>query len=151
MDARHELGLHLVAEVMTTPVVTIEQNEKLTRADDYMRDGRIRHLLVVDDDGSLTGVVSQRDLFHGGLWRALGYGTHARQQALDALLVKDAMRSELWSTTPSTTLRDAACLMRRKRVGCLPVLEADQIAGILTEGDFVALACPGSIPPSSRG
>jgi hypothetical protein len=38
-----------------------------------------------------ANVVSQRDLFRGGLLRALGYGSHAQQRALEQLLVKEAM------------------------------------------------------------
>jgi hypothetical protein len=45
---------------------------------------------------------SQRDLFLGGLVRALGYGSHAREQALDTVFVKEAMRSEVLTTTPDT-------------------------------------------------
>ena len=61
----------LVRDVMTKDVATLGRNEKLTVADDVMRLGRIRHLPVIDEDGALAGIVSQRDLFHSGLLRAL--------------------------------------------------------------------------------
>jgi CBS-domain-containing membrane protein len=62
---------------MTREVTTLKRNEKLTLADDLMKLGRIRHLPVVDDKAEqLVGIVSQRDLFHGALVRALGYGQH---------------------------------------------------------------------------
>ena len=83
--------------------------------------------------------MSQRDLFHSGLLKALGYGTHAKQKALDELFVKEAMHSDLTTTTPSTPLRDAARTMIDKKIGCLPVLEAGRVVGILTEGDFARL------------
>src|SRR5688572_29112412 len=107
----------LVRDLMTTKVVTLGRNEKLTNADDVMRVGRIRHLPVVNEDGSLAGIVSQRDLFHGGLLRALGYGTHARERALETLVVKEAMRSEVVTTTPETLLADAAKLMIEHQIG----------------------------------
>ena len=127
-----------VADVMTTDLVTLNMNETLSTADDIMRLGRIRHLLVVDDDGALAGIVSQRDLFHSGLLKALGYGTHAKQRALDTLAVKEAMH-EATTTTPDTPLREAARLMSEKKIGCLPVVENGKLVGILTEGDFTLL------------
>ena len=128
-----------VRDVMTSKVMTLERNENLRTADDVMRLGRIRHLPIVDADGSLAGIVSQRDLFHSGLVRALGFGSHAREQALDALVVKEAMKTEVLTTTPDTLLTEAAKVMLERKVGCLVVLDAKKIAGILTESDFVRL------------
>jgi CBS domain-containing protein len=136
-----------VADVMTTDLVTLHANDALATADDVMRLGRIRHLLVLDGDDMLVGVVSQRDLFHSGLLKALGYGTHAKQRALETLAVKEAMHTELTTTTPATPLREAARLMTQKKVGCLPVLDSDKLVGILTEGDFVLLVA-GDKPPA---
>lgn len=128
-----------VRDVMTTELLTVEQNQKLGAADELMSSGGVRHVLAVDEEGLLQGVVSQRSLFHGGLLKALGYGTRAKQQALDSLRVKDAMTADLVTTTPVTLLRDAARVMAQRKIGCLPVLEAGRLVGILTEGDFVLL------------
>jgi CBS domain-containing protein len=129
-----------VRDLMTQDVLRVERNQKLSTADDIMRLGRVRHVLVVDEEGALQGVVSQRDLFHGGLLRALGYGTRAKEQALDSLLVKEAMKSDPITTTPDASLQSAASLMAQHKIGCLPVLEAGRVVGILTEGDFVLMA-----------
>lgn len=128
-----------VRDVMTRDVVTLERNEKLVVADDVMRLGRVRHLPIVDSSGALAGIVSQRDLFHSGLVKALGYGTHAQRQTLDLLVVKEAMKTDVVTTTPDTPLSDAAKLMFERKIGCLVVLEAEKIVGILTESDFVKL------------
>jgi CBS domain-containing membrane protein len=133
----------LVRDVMTSDVVTLGRNEKLVVADDVMRLGRIRHLPIVDDDGRLAGIVSQRDLFHSGLMKALGYGSHAQQNVLDMLAVKEAMRDDVVTTAPTTPLVDAAKLMIERKIGCLVVVDGDKIAGILTEGDFVKLVAEG--------
>jgi CBS domain-containing protein len=125
---------------MTPSVVTMERNESLRTVDDVMKLGRIRHLPIVDDDGALVGVVSQRDLFLSGLLRALGFGSRAREQALDTLVVKEAMKTDVVTTTPDAPLAQAAKLMFERKIGCLVVLEGDTIAGILTESDFVRLA-----------
>ncbi len=130
----------LVRDAMTRDVVTLDRNDKLLVADDLMRLGRIRHLPVVNEDGELAGIVSQRDLFHSGLIKALGYGTHAQRQALDMVVVKEAMRNQVLTTTPETPLREAAQVMLERKIGCLVVLDGGRIAGILTESDFVKMA-----------
>lgn len=128
-----------VRDLMTREVLTLERNDKLSVADDVMRLGRVRHLPIVDADGALAGIVSQRDLFHSGLIKALGYGTRAQRQSLDALVAKEAMKTEVVTTAPDVSLKDAAKVMLEKKIGCLVVLEAGKIVGILTESDFVKL------------
>lgn len=129
----------LVRDLMTRDVATLGRNDKLSVADDVMRLGRIRHLPIVDEDGALAGIVSQRDLFHSGLLRALGYGQHAKQQALDLLVLKEAMKTDVVTVTPDTPLVAAAKMMLERKIGCLVVVEAKRIVGILTESDFVKL------------
>jgi len=127
----------LVRDLMTPDVVTVERNEKLQIADDVMRLGRIRHLPVVDGEGALAGIVSQRDLFHSGLVKALGYGTHAQRGALDMVVVKEAMKTDVQTIRPDAPLVEAAKLMLEKKIGCLVVLDGQKLVGILTEADFV--------------
>jgi len=52
---------------MTPKVKTLQRNEMLSLAEQLMSLERIRHLPVLDEDGQLAGIVSQRDLFHSGL------------------------------------------------------------------------------------
>lgn len=127
-----------VRDLMTPEVTTLGRNEKLSLAEQLMNLGRIRHLPVLDEDGQLTGIVSQRDLFHSGLLRALGHGRHASARARDMLPVKEVMSTEVITTQPDASLQEAALVMFEKKVGCLPVVENGRLVGILTEGDFVA-------------
>ena len=129
----------LVRDCMTKDVVTLEPNDALVTAEDVMRLGRIRHMPVVEDD-ELVGIVSQRDLFHSALVKALGFGTHATQKARETLLVKEAMTTTVTTITAETPLADAARLMLDQKIGCLPVVEGKKLVGILTEADFVKLA-----------
>jgi CBS domain-containing membrane protein len=129
-----------VRDVMTADPTTLKRNDKLTLADDIMRLGRVRHLPVVDDDDqTLVGIVTQRDLFRDALAQALGYGRHAQRKILDTLSVKDVMNTSVITTTPDTSLVEAARILTERKIGCLPVVDAGRLVGILTEGDFVAL------------
>lgn len=128
---------HTVRELMSTEVTTLERNEKLSLADSIMSIGRIRHMPVLDEDGKLVGLLSQRDLFHSALVKALGYGTVAKQKMLEGLLVKEVMTNDPVTVSPDTDVAAAASIMAEKKFGCLPVVEGDDLVGILTEGDFV--------------
>lgn len=129
-----------VGDRMTREVVTIGRNETLLAADRLMMQHGIRHLVVLDDDGVVTGVLSRHDVFRGALARALGYGSTAQDKLLDALLVKDAMSSEPITASADLDLADAARKMIDRHVGCLPVVSGSRLEGILTEGDFVRMA-----------
>jgi CBS domain-containing membrane protein len=133
-----------VREVMTADPTTLKRNDKLSLADDIMRLGRVRHLPVLDDDDqTLVGIVTQRDLFRDALAQALGYGKHAQRKLLDSLAVKDVMTTEVVTIRADASLVYAARLLTERKIGCLPVVENGRLVGILTEGDFVALIARG--------
>ena len=128
-----------VRDVMTQEVTTLKRNDQLSLANDIMQLGRVRHLPVLEDDGRLAGILSQRDLFRGALAHALGYGQHAQRKMLDSLVVKEVMNSDVITTGPDTPLAEAARVLLERKIGCLPVVEGGQLVGILTEADFVAI------------
>jgi len=133
-----------VRDVMTADPTTLKRNDKLTLADDIMRLGRVRHLPVLDDDDqTLVGIVTQRDLFRDALAQALGYGKHAQRKLLDSLAVKDVMTTEVVTIRADASLVYAARVLTDRKIGCLPVVENGRLVGILTEGDFVALIARG--------
>lgn len=128
----------LVRDLMTTEVATLHRNDELSLADRIMNLGRIRHMPVLDEDGDVCGILSQRDLFRSALMRALGHGSVAEDRVLQTLAVKQAMITEVVTASPEMPLAEAARLMTEKRIGCLPVVDSSSLIGILTETDFVA-------------
>ena len=132
-----------VKDVMSREVRTVARNDQLGVADKLMKDERIRHLPVIDESGDVCAVVSQRDLFRGALLRALGYGSRAEETMLRQVVVKEAMSVELVTTTPDTSVAEAARVMIERGIGCLPVLDAGKLVGIVTETDFVRLVAQG--------
>jgi CBS domain-containing membrane protein len=128
---------------MQREVRTLGRNDRLGIADKVMKDERIRHLPVIDEDGLVCAVVSQRDLFRGALLRSLGYGSSAEDRLLNQIMVKEAMSNNLYTTTPDTPIEDAARLMLDHKVGCLPVIKDEKLVGILTESDLVRFVANG--------
>lgn len=127
-----------VQQIMITDPATLGRNDTLDLADDIMNLGRIRHLPVLDD-GRVVGVVSQRDLFRSALAHALGYGHKAQKGLLRTLLVKEVMSEPALTIPPETPVREAARLMIERRIGCLPVVQGDELLGIITETDLLRL------------
>ena len=127
-----------VADLMTRAVHTVGPNEPVAAAKKVMDEGGFRHLVVVGEDGAIEGVLSQRDVFFGPLAWSIGQGITAYEKLLSASRVKDVMRADVVTIDATTALTDAAALLREKKIGCLPVTEGDRLAGLITEGDFVA-------------
>ena len=132
-----------VRDVMSREVHTVKRNDELAIADALMKQERVRHLPVLDEDGEVCAVVSQRDLFRGALLRALGYGSRAEELMLKQVSVKEAMSAEIQTTAPDTPIADAARVMIERKIGCLPVIENGKLVGIVTETDFVRLVAEG--------
>jgi CBS domain-containing membrane protein len=134
-----------VADVMTREVRTIDKNDSLANASRLMDSGGFRHLVVVDGENAIEGVLSARDLFHGPLAWSLGQGRTAHEKLLEATRVKDAMHEDVETVEGSEPLRDAAARMLRRKIGCLPVVEGERLTGLLTEGDFLMLVAGESV------
>jgi CBS domain-containing protein len=136
-----KIAEHLqVTDVMTCDTKTMRRNDKLSIADDLMKVGKFRHVVVIDDDSDdIVGIISHRDIFYSALAWSTGQGEAAHQKSLNTIPVKDVMNTEVITVAPETALADASQLMREKKIGCLPVVENRILVGILTEGDLLAI------------
>lgn len=134
-----------VKEIMTRDPITIDPEAPLETAVDVMRTKQVRHLPVVDAEGQLVGLITDRDLRQATVAPALAEHlslTDQRRlrgivQALEGLRVKDAMTWVVVTTHPEATTAHAASLMIERRVGSLPVVKNGKLMGILTERDLL--------------
>ena len=138
---RIRVGLK-VADVMTSDVKTVRRNDPLSAAEALMDGGRFRHVVVLDEQGMLAGVISHRDMFYSRLTQSMGQGRYAHEKALAALTVKHVMQTDVTTVDPETTLEEAAELMMARKIGCLPVLDGDELVGLLTASDFLSILAP---------
>ena len=121
------------AEIMSSPVETIEPSSTIELAHSIFIEKRFRHLLI-QSGGQLRGVISDRDIL-----RMLNGSPQAP--------VCYFMREAVLTAKPHTTIRDLARVMFHERIGALPILEADhELAGIVTRSDILrALVNRGSV------
>jgi CBS domain-containing protein len=128
-----------VGQVMTRDVRTLGENDELAMAEELMKVGRFRHVVVLDEQGKVSGVVSHRDIFFSTIAWCTGLGQFAHDKALHTFAVKQVMHNSPQTITPDADLADAAVLMMEHKIGCLPVIEGEALVGVLTEGDFLSL------------
>jgi acetoin utilization protein AcuB len=120
-------------------VVTVTKEDKLVTARTRMTLHRIRHLPVVDSDGRLIGIVSDRDLRSACPWsQEESTGTEEAPREFSKLKVADIMTPEPHTITPNATLQDVLALFRETRVGALPLVDQHRrLVGIVSETDLL--------------
>lgn len=121
---------------MTQNPATLERNETLDLSETIMNLGRIRHMPVVED-GKVVGVLSQRDLFRSALIAALGFGRKTTSTLIKTIRVKEVMSQNVITIAPDVSVKEAARVMIEKKIGCLPVVESDELVGLITETDIL--------------
>ncbi|MBI2998067.1 MAG: CBS domain-containing protein [Deltaproteobacteria bacterium] len=125
-----------VRDIMMKGPVTLEANDVLDLADDVMNLGRIRHIPIVEGE-RVVGVVSQRDLFYSALVKALGFKQREQKDLMRTLRVREVMSKPVITIPPDATAKEAARLMAEKKIGCLPVVEGEELVGLVTETDIL--------------
>jgi CBS domain-containing protein len=129
-----------VERIMQREFASVRSDERLDFVDDVMSLGRVRHMPVVDD-GKLVGVVSQRDLLAASLSKVLDFDGKERRSFLRSIDVGEVMAGRPITVAPGATLADAAALLLRHRIGCLPVVgPGGRAVGLLTETDLLRAA-----------
>ncbi len=123
-----------VWQLMAGDGVTLDARGMLDIADDLMRLKRIRHLPVLED-GSLVGLVTQRDLFLAGVSSVLNFRRQSEKEWLGGIRVREVMTTNLVTVAPETDIEDAVALMIEHKIGCLPVVAAGKLVGLLSETD----------------
>lgn len=127
----------LVSDLMTDKVYSIHQDEDLERLHELMNDIHIRHVPVVDDDGIVQGLVSQRDLLRSVLYAQEDVPQNDLRQILKGMKVSEIMVKGIETVDPEQAIEEAGAIMFDNKLGCLPVVDNDKLIGILTEADFV--------------
>lgn len=122
-----------IEQFMTTDLITTHADEAVELVANLMQWKRIRHVPVEDNAHCLIGVVSQSSLVKLLAERATELGK-------GPIPVREVMSTEIVTVTPETRTLEAIQLMRRHRVGCLPVLKDGRLVGIVTEYDFLLIA-----------
>jgi acetoin utilization protein AcuB len=125
----------LVRSRMTADVITVSPSTTIAQALTLTRKHRIRHLPVIDE-GKLAGVVTDRDLRLAmpPIWAD---ENDELRRALNEKTVGEVMVKDVKTTSADTPIENAARVIYEHRIGCLPVMDGDELIGILTETDVL--------------
>jgi CBS domain-containing protein len=128
-----------VAEIMTRKPHALTPEDTLLDARKMMAEHHIRHVPIVSPDGYPVGIVSQRDVLgaaDSNLFRDQA-GADAKELYVS---LSSVMTSPVQTVEEDASLRGAAMLMQKQRMGALPVVKDNQLVGIITDSDFVSIA-----------
>lgn len=121
-----------VEQFMATDLFTVRPEDVIDLAANLMHWKHVRHVPVEDNEGKLVGIVSHRDLLK---LFALG-----RTSGKSEIIVRDVMKPNPITVTPETPTIDALLLMREKNIGCLPIIRAERLVGLITAYDFLTVS-----------
>jgi CBS domain-containing protein len=124
VDILFDDGMY-VKHLMSRKISTIEPRADVQQVRDRMQNERIRHLLVCEKNGRLIGVISDRDLHN-----------------VQAKTAEDMMTANPITVEPNSLVSPAVTLLINRRISCLPVVDGEQLVGLLTTTDLLmALQC----------
>jgi acetoin utilization protein AcuB len=129
-----------VRDIMSSPVYTILETESALVASERMRERHLQHLVVIDERGRVTGVLSDRDLRAAQPSKLLIKDEAMRGKALGVIRVKDLMAADPHVARKNDPVEDILGDMLERRIGCIPVVSSDgDPVGIVTGGDVIQL------------
>jgi CBS domain-containing protein len=111
---------------MTREVVTAAPRDSIGNARELLQQHRINQLPIIEG-GVLVGIATDRDL------RTKEYVP----QSAHEILLEAVMSRHVLTMGPLDTVIDAAALLRRRRIGSLPIVDGGRLAGILTRSDIL--------------
>lgn len=140
-----------VADWMTDTVLAVETFDSIGIARQLMSKHRINQLPVLDND-ALVGIVTDRDLRDAYPTSMMIDRGEEIDRFADSVTVEEVMTHNIFTVGPETPLNQAVSLLRRHRIGSLPVIQNKKLVGIITRSDILDFVLSGSgIKPPIKG
>lgn len=120
-----------VAEILKqkdTGVVSVRPSETIATFTHRLRMARIGAMVVLAEDGSIAGIISERDVVHG----LAEHGARCLE-----LTVADLMTRRVHACAPGDNIARIARTMTENRIRHLPVTEGAKVVGVISIGDVV--------------
>ena len=121
-----------IEQYMTTEVFTVQPEDPIDLAASIMDWERVRHIPVEDEQNRLVGLVSYRAIFSFFIRQG---GAQRKVEPVRRIMKPDPI-----TVTPETLTVEAIAIMRREKIGCLPVVQDGRLVGIVTYRDFMGIA-----------
>jgi len=125
----------LVRDWMTSPVVSVESDTPITTAHQIMKKSKIRRLVVLDKNENLDGIVTIGDVREASPSGATTLSIWELNYLWSQLTVGKVMSQRVWSVGPDEPVINAAKIMLDSKISGVPVVEDDEVIGVITESD----------------
>lgn len=126
-----------VKDFMTRKVVYISPDTTIAHAADLMREQDLHRLPVIEND-KLVGLVTEGTIAEASPSKATSLSIYEMNYLLNKTKVKDVMIKDVITVSAYASLEDATYLMYKNKVGILPVVDNDQLYGVITDRDIFA-------------
>ena len=133
----------LVRDWMTPDPITVSPDTLLTEVFHLMKDRSIRRLPVVKE-GKLVGIVTWGDVRKASASDVPSLSRFEANELLDRVKVKRIMARDLITISPQVPVTTAAEIMLEHKIGGLPVMENDQLVGLITGSDIFRMLTAGT-------
>jgi acetoin utilization protein AcuB len=125
-----------VSDWMTESVLAVETFDSIAIARRLMAKHRINQLPVMDND-HLVGIVTDRDIRDAYPTSLMIDRAEEIDKFADRVTVEAVMTHDVFIVRPDTPLMTAVALLRRHRIGSLPVMQDKNLVGIITRSDIL--------------
>ena len=126
----------LVKDRMTCDPVVITTDTSLKEALEIVRSKPFRHLPVLDENGKLVGIVTEKSLVYASPTSTTALSVFEVDYILSRTKVGQIIQGSVISVGPDWPIEEAARVMVDRRIGCLPVVEDDKLIGIISDTDI---------------
>jgi acetoin utilization protein AcuB len=139
---KHKVKQIRVADWMTESVLAVETFDSIGIARRLMAKHRVNQLPVLDND-VLVGIVTDRDLRDAYPTSMMINRGKEIDRFADTVTVEEIMSHDVFIVRPETPLKQAVGLLRRHRIGSLPVVKDKRLVGIITRSDILDFVLSG--------
>ncbi len=126
----------LVKDRMTSDPVVITTDTSLKEALEIVRSKPFRHLPVLDENGKLVGIVTEKSLVYASPTSTTALSVFEVDYILSRTKVGQIIQGSVVTVGPDWPVEEAARVMVDRRIGCLPVVEDDKLVGIISDTDI---------------
>jgi acetoin utilization protein AcuB len=132
-----------VSDWMTESVLAVETFDSIAVARQLMAKHRVNQLPVLDDD-NLVGIVTDRDIRDAYPTSLMIDRAEEIDKFAEKVTVETVMTHDVFIVAPNTPLMTAVALLRRHRIGSLPVMKNKDLVGIITRSDILDFVLRGN-------
>ncbi len=140
------------SDIMTTEVITVKKDTSLKELASILYNNHINGVPVVDDDGSLLGIICESDLirkdkklhiptvvtiFDAVIYLESPKSIEKEFQRVSATTVEELYTRKAITVDEKTPIDEIATIMSQKKIYTIPVLDGDRLVGIIGKADLI--------------